>query len=117
MKLFQEALTSDYVDIQGGTTGEGIHCGVMAGTVYSVLNSYAGLNLRSDIVKICPKLPESWEKIKFGFKFRDEQYQLVIGEKEIEILVKSHSKKKINIHLCGKIISIPVNVNKKLIIN
>ncbi|MBE9510259.1 MAG: HAD-IA family hydrolase [Bacteroidetes bacterium] len=117
MQLFQEALTSDYVDIQGGTTGEGIHCGVMAGTVYSVLNSYAGVNLRSDVVKICPKLPGSWDKIKFGFKFRDEQYQLVIGEKEIEILIKSPSKKKINIHLCGKEFPIPVNVNKKLGIN
>jgi hypothetical protein len=41
----------------------------------------------------------------------------VIGGKEIEILIKSPSKKKINIHLCGKGFSIPVNVNKKLSIN
>jgi len=117
MQLFQEALTSDYVDIQGGTTGEGIHCGVMAGTVYLVLSSYAGLNLRSDKVKICPKLPESWDNIKFGFNFRDEQYQLAISEKEIEVLVKSHSKKNIIIHLCGKEFFIPVNVSKKFSIN
>jgi len=117
MKLFQESLTSDYVDIQGGTTGEGVHCGVMAGTVYLALSSYAGLNLRSDIVKISPKLPESWDKLKFGFKFRDEKYRLVIGEKEIEILIKSPSKKKIKIDLCGKEFSIPVNVNKKISIN
>lgn len=31
--LYLEALTSDYIDIQGGTTKEGIHAGVMAGTV------------------------------------------------------------------------------------
>ncbi|MCK4991335.1 MAG: glycoside hydrolase family 65 protein, partial [Bacteroidales bacterium] len=28
-ELFMDALRSDLVDIQGGTTGEGIHCGVM----------------------------------------------------------------------------------------
>jgi len=32
-QLYMDALTSDYNDIQGGTTGEGIHAGVMAGTV------------------------------------------------------------------------------------
>ncbi|MBT4551378.1 beta-phosphoglucomutase family hydrolase [bacterium] len=32
-ELYKEALESDYVDIQGGTTGEGIHTGVMAGTI------------------------------------------------------------------------------------
>ena len=116
-QLFQESLTSDYNDIQGGTTGEGIHCGVMAGTVCLVLNSYAGLNLRSDIVKICPKLPESWDNLIFGFKFRDEHYRLVVREKEIEILVKSPFRKEIIIHLCGKEFSIPVNVNKRISIN
>jgi len=89
----------------------------MAGTVCLVLNSYAGLNLRSDIVKICPKLPESWDKITFGFKFRDEHYRLVVREKEIEILAKSPSRKEIIIHLCGKEFPIPVNVNRKVNIN
>ncbi len=43
--LYLDALRSDLVDIQGGTTGEGIHCGVMAGTVYEVISTYAGLDL------------------------------------------------------------------------
>ena len=36
-KLYNEALESDYNDVQGGTTGEGIHTGVMAATVLIAL--------------------------------------------------------------------------------
>ncbi len=36
--LYKEALASDYEDIQGGTTGEGIHAGVMAATVYMAMD-------------------------------------------------------------------------------
>lgn len=114
LKLFKEALTSDFIDIQGGTTGEGIHCGVMAGTVYSILSSYAGLNLRSDVVKICPELPELWNNIKFSFNFRDEKYEMETGKDEIQVLIKSASKNKINLHLCGKKIDVPVDVKKKI---
>ncbi len=39
-KLYQEALESDYSDVQGGTTAEGIHTGVMAGTVILALNDF-----------------------------------------------------------------------------
>ncbi|KPK87199.1 MAG: beta-phosphoglucomutase, partial [Bacteroides sp. SM23_62_1] len=46
-KFYMEALNSDYIDIQGGTTAEGIHAGVMGATVLLALISYAGINLRS----------------------------------------------------------------------
>ncbi|HRZ49520.1 MAG TPA: beta-phosphoglucomutase family hydrolase, partial [Bacteroidales bacterium] len=47
-ELYRDALTSDYDDVQGGTTAEGIHCGVMAGTVLIAVKAYAGLNLHGE---------------------------------------------------------------------
>ncbi len=41
-KLFAEALESDISDIQGGTTGEGIHLGAMAGTVDLIQRCFTG---------------------------------------------------------------------------
>jgi len=38
-ELFTDSIGSDYTDIQGGTTGEGIHTGVMAGTVWITLSA------------------------------------------------------------------------------
>ena len=68
--LYLEALRSDLVDIQGGTTGEGIHCGVMAGTVYDVISTYAGLNLRGNIPELNPSLPYHWKGLDFRFMHR-----------------------------------------------
>ncbi len=108
-KLFMEALESDYVDIQGGTTGEGIHCGVMAGTSYTVLNTFAGLDLSNDYPGLCPNLPSHWEGLKFNFSFRKTDYQVSISNKNIEIIGKNDTKKKIKIHICGQIHDLPNN--------
>jgi trehalose/maltose hydrolase-like predicted phosphorylase len=74
-ELYLDALTSDYADIQGGTTAEGIHAGVMAGTVWVALASYAGLNLHGDYPRFDPNLPGHWRKISFSFTFREDDYE------------------------------------------
>jgi trehalose/maltose hydrolase-like predicted phosphorylase len=82
-ELYIGALKSDYQDIQGGTTAEGIHAGVMAGTVLGALNTYAGLDLQGDIVKINPNLPDHWKKISFNFAFKNVNYRCEISHKHV----------------------------------
>ncbi len=86
-KLYKEALASDYVDIQGGTTGEGIHAGVMGGTILAVIFTYGGINLRSDVVKINPDLPRVWEYIEFKFNYKQKKYAVKISNETIDIKV------------------------------
>jgi trehalose/maltose hydrolase-like predicted phosphorylase len=78
-ELYQDALGSDYVDIQGGTTAEGIHLGVMAGTVLIAMHAYAGVNLRGDIIRIEPNMPKAWRRISFGFSFQGQRFRLKVG--------------------------------------
>ncbi|WP_431774127.1 glycoside hydrolase family 65 protein [Streptomyces cucumeris] len=55
----QEALTGDVADIQGGTTGEGIHLGAMGGTLDLVQRGLTGLETREDALWLDPvPLPE-----------------------------------------------------------
>ena len=54
---FLVALDSDAEDIQGGTTKEGIHMGVMAGTLDLMQRSYAGTYIRDDVLCFDPRLP------------------------------------------------------------
>jgi beta-phosphoglucomutase family hydrolase len=86
--LYLDALTSDYQDVQGGTTGEGIHTGVMAGTVLVALNAYLGLNFSSKRLKIAPILPEHWRKLNLNFHFRDNFYTLEVTPESVKILVE-----------------------------
>ena len=75
-KLYQEALTSDFYDIQGGTTAEGIHAGVMAATVMMAINQFGGVNLSGDNPVITPRLPGHWKSMQFSFLFRGDRYEV-----------------------------------------
>ncbi|MFP4367711.1 MAG: beta-phosphoglucomutase family hydrolase, partial [Bacteroidales bacterium] len=48
-EYFNQALMSDYIDIQGGTTAEGIHTGVMGGTVLMAITAFGGLNIQDEM--------------------------------------------------------------------
>lgn len=99
--LYRDALESDLNDIQGGTTGEGIHCGVMAGTIYDTLLAFAGLDLTGDFPKLNPDLPKGWKSLDFGFGFRGERYHVTISGSDVKLLVAMSAKTKIKLHLCG----------------
>lgn len=54
-----EALRGDIADLQGGTTGEGIHLGAMAGTLDLVQRGLTGLETRGGALRFDPvPLPE-----------------------------------------------------------
>ncbi|WP_341866653.1 hypothetical protein [Streptomyces swartbergensis] len=46
----QEALPGDIADLQGGTNGEGVHLGTMAGTLDLVQRGITGLETRSGVL-------------------------------------------------------------------
>ncbi|WP_306310757.1 glycoside hydrolase family 65 protein [Streptomyces hydrogenans] len=50
----EEALLSDVADVQGGTTGEGIHLGAMAGTIDLVERGITGLEAGPDGLRVAP---------------------------------------------------------------
>ncbi|MCK9447416.1 MAG: HAD-IA family hydrolase [Bacteroidales bacterium] len=84
-KLYQEALASDYVDIQGGTTAEGIHTGVMAGTVLLALTTYAGINYREKYLSLTPDLPKQWKKMSFNIHFKQIEYHFQLEHDRIKV--------------------------------
>jgi len=91
-ELYNDALQSDYVDIQGGTTGEGIHAGVMAGTLLIALNTFAGLNLKHEVPVFNPDLPDHWRSIAFNFHFRENYYECRIFKDHLEIRASNPGK-------------------------
>jgi beta-phosphoglucomutase family hydrolase len=101
-ELYKDALTSDYQDIQGGTTGEGIHCGVMAGTALIALTSYIGLNFSPDKLKIYPNLPVHWKKVNFNFHFQRNRYTFEVTPQYVKIMVDGSQEGPVDVVVCGK---------------
>lgn len=78
-RWFLEALKSDIYDTQGGTTLEGIHCGVMAGTIEIILKGFAGLTLFMDRMDLHPQLPDGWRRLRFRIFHSEHLYDMDIS--------------------------------------
>ncbi|MDQ0408175.1 glycosyl hydrolase family 65 protein [Streptomyces sp. NPDC000349] len=84
----QEALKGDVADLQGGTTGEGIHLGAMAGTLDLVQRGLTGLETRGGALWLNPvPLPEL---SSYGFSIRYQghwgvRFRLEHGRLEIAV--------------------------------
>jgi trehalose/maltose hydrolase-like predicted phosphorylase len=87
LSFFIQALRADIDDIQCGTTEEGIHLGMMGGTIHVLLSIFAGIEVRKNIIRINPHLPDKWKRLKFNYLFRDNCYHIEIFRKRIMIHV------------------------------
>jgi trehalose/maltose hydrolase-like predicted phosphorylase len=67
---FLVALDSDIADIQGGTTKEGIHMGVMAGTLDLVQRAFLGMDMGDDVLSFAPPLVDRLDGLSFQMQFR-----------------------------------------------
>jgi len=115
-ELYQDALSSDYNDIQGGTTAEGIHLGVMAGTVLIAIYAYAGLNLRGKNIRIHPNLPDAWRSLKFNFSFRGNTFSLKAERDVVEIKALKCESFPVTLEISGKSIQLINNEMLKVIL-
>jgi trehalose/maltose hydrolase-like predicted phosphorylase len=113
-ELYFEALQSDFTDIQGGTTAEGIHAGVMGGTVLLAITSYAGINLKKEILTINPALPKNWKSLKFNITFKGKGYYIDLTRNQLKIEIKSEIYEEVKVELSNKKIILPTNREKIL---
>ena len=104
-KYFLDILRSDIYDTQGGTTPEGIHVGVMGGSINIAMRHFAGIEILKDKIKVEPSLPKKWRSMKLRFFYREKWIALSITKKDITILVHGPE---------SKIFNVPFEVNGKL---
>jgi beta-phosphoglucomutase family hydrolase len=109
--LYIDALKSDYVDIQGGTTAEGIHMGVMTGTALMTLTAFAGLNFHGDSLSVNPNLPKHWNEINFSCTFRGVEFQIRINKETIAVTA---GKDNTTINIKGE--SYTLNANEEVLV-
>ena len=95
--LFTESLQSDILDIQGGTTSEGVHLGVMAGTLDIVQRCYTGLQIRHDVLWFDPHPPERLKYLNFQIHFRGNSIHLELTHEKLTLSVQQGQGKSIQV--------------------
>jgi len=100
---FIEAMNSDIFDTQGGTTIEGVHTGVMAGTLEIIKQDFAGLNLSSTPMKLDPDLPAHWGEMKFSFIWQKIWFDLRMNQGLVNITAYHKGDKVVPVEIFGKL--------------
>lgn len=102
-----EALRGDIADLQGGTTGEGIHLGAMAGTLDLVQRGLTGLETRGGALRLDPvPLPELSE---YGFEIRyrgHQGVQLRLSAGSVSLTVPASDADPIDIALADRTVTV-----------
>jgi beta-phosphoglucomutase family hydrolase len=99
---FMEAMKSDIFDTQGGTTPEGIHCGVMAGTLDIITRYFAGLDFSKKIPEINPHLPPHWQALSMKVCHRNIWYHVDLSQGRATLSVSGRLKAPQPVKVRGK---------------
>ncbi|CAA9451790.1 MAG: GH65 [uncultured Rubrobacteraceae bacterium] len=88
-EMYQTALNSDVGDVQGGTTSEGIHLGVMAGTLDLIQRGYMSSEVRDGVLHLDPKLRDKLEGLSFSMRFRETSIELSLEGDELTVATQA----------------------------
>ena len=98
---FVEALRSDVDDVQGGTTPEGIHTAVMAGTVRHVIERYAGLRLDAERLSLTPSPPEGIDRIRLSVRWRGTLVTIEVDRERVRFEVPEGAPSAVPVRVSG----------------
>jgi trehalose/maltose hydrolase-like predicted phosphorylase len=84
---FLVALESDVGDVQGGTTKEGIHLGVMAGTLDLIQRAYAGAEIRDGVLTFAPTHTAQIGGLSFPMQVRGTPIRVTVGKDELTVVI------------------------------
>jgi trehalose/maltose hydrolase-like predicted phosphorylase len=82
---YMVALESDIGDVQGGTTQEGIHMGVMAGTLDLIQRGYLGTHIRDGVLHFDPKPVGNLDGLSFPMRFRGTPLEVKLEENKLTV--------------------------------
>jgi trehalose/maltose hydrolase-like predicted phosphorylase len=86
---YMVALESDVGDVQGGTTQEGIHMGVMAGTLDLIQRGYLGTDIRNGVLHFDPKPVGNLEGVSFPMRFRGTPLEVELEEVKLTVAAQT----------------------------
>jgi trehalose/maltose hydrolase-like predicted phosphorylase len=100
---FETLLISDFEDIQGGTTPEGIHLGAMAGSIDLIQRCFSGLQVCGDTLWIKPALPKHIKKINMQIQYRGHWITLSIGQHKLKITFEEGWSQQVQIGIIDRV--------------
>tara|TARA_R110002020_G_scaffold254617_1_gene468336 strand:- start:16446 stop:18842 length:2397 start_codon:yes stop_codon:yes gene_type:complete len=112
-KNFEKVLVSDFEDIQGGTTAEGIHLGAMAGSLNLVQRGFLGLEVGEDALWVNPHKLEYLKHVSLKVKYRSHWVVVSIEDERLKVSFEEGQGDRLKIGVFDKIYEFEKGVVKE----
>jgi len=106
--LFKVSLRTDISDVYGNSF-EGIHAASLGGTWQALVFGFAGIRIKKRRLTVNPHLPRAWKKVAFSLAWQGKLIKFELTNDLIKLKVRSGQKKKVQMGVFNKVISIRTN--------
>jgi len=98
---FHEAAAIDLDDAMGNGAG-GVHIAMLGGLWQAAVLGFAGLRLRSDGVEFDPHLPQGWDELAFGIRWRGRRLRVRVQRVPSSVEVTLADGEPLAVHVGGR---------------
>jgi trehalose/maltose hydrolase-like predicted phosphorylase len=99
---FEKLLISDFEDIQGGTTPEGIHLGAMAGSLDLLQRCFCGIEVSKEALWIKPMMLQHLKEISFKIRYRGHWIAICISQNILRVSFEEGWRNSVKIGVIDK---------------
>jgi maltose phosphorylase len=106
-KAYEFYLRTSRLDLDdyNNDTEDGLHITSMAGTWMSIVEGFAGMRVRNNMLSFSPFLPEQWNSFSFKIGFRGIQLKIKVTREDITIV--NPAKTMMDINIFNQLHSVP----------
>jgi trehalose/maltose hydrolase-like predicted phosphorylase len=102
LEHYTRLLRSDTVDIQGGTTAEGVHLAAMAGSVDVLQRCFTGLETTGDTLRFNPAWPGQLGTLAFAMRYREHPLTVRINSASLRVSAEPGKAPPIRVQCWGQ---------------
>ncbi|MEU8264369.1 glycosyl hydrolase family 65 protein [Micromonospora sp. NPDC048999] len=85
LEMLVTALGTDLADPQHSSTRNGIHVGANAGTLDILQRCYTGLEIRGDVLRLNPQLPDGLDELDCVIRYRNQLITLHVDHESVRV--------------------------------
>ena len=101
-ELFKDALGVDVLDVQTGTTAEGIHTGAMSGTVDLMQRAYTGWESRNGALSFNSCLPAAVDALHLRVRYRGHSLDATVTQDTFQLVSRPGLAAPIQVSIKGQ---------------
>ncbi len=116
LEFLEEALRSDLDDTQGGTTGEGVHLGAMAGTVDLLQRCYLGIETHDDAIWFNPQLPQEINRLTLDLRYRGRMMNVMVEDGSLAVEIRDGADGTVRVGLGGVVAELKAGERRQVVV-